>query len=121
MKAVDLIEKLGLFTEQWHPHLIAEGDSLQVFVARLEGEFIKHTHDNGDELFYVVDGEMEMCFPDRIVSVRKGQIILVPRGTEHCPRTVSGQEVHVLVVEPVGTKHTGNIEHERTVKEYPRI
>jgi mannose-6-phosphate isomerase-like protein (cupin superfamily) len=121
MEAVNLTHKLALFTNQWHPHLIAEGDSLQVYLSKIQGEFPMHAHDNGDELFYVVKGKMDMCFKDRTVAVKAGEIILVPRGVEHCPRTLPDDEVHVLVVEPIGTTHTGNVRHERTVKEFNRI
>jgi mannose-6-phosphate isomerase-like protein (cupin superfamily) len=121
MTAIDLRRKLALFSKQWHPHVIAEGESLQVFLSKIEGEFVMHAHENGDELFYVVKGAMEMRFEDHAVPVREGEVILVPRGVEHCPRTEPGEEVHVLVVEPRGTTHTGNVRHARTVKDYPRI
>jgi mannose-6-phosphate isomerase-like protein (cupin superfamily) len=118
MTAVDLREKLALFSKQWHPHVIAEGDSLQVFLSKIEGEFVMHAHENGDELFYVIQGAMEMRFKDRAaVRVREGQVILVPRGVEHCPRTEPGEEAYL----PRGTSHTGNVQHERTVKDYERI
>ena len=121
MKAVDLKQKLALFTKQWHPHVVAEGDTLQVYLSKLQGEFVMHAHDDADELFYVVKGRMEMRFKDHAVPVKEGEIILVPRGVEHCPRTAPDEEVHVLVVEPRGTTHTGNVESERTVKTFERI
>jgi len=121
MESVNLTQKLALFTKRWHPHLIAEGSSLQVFLSKLQGEFIMHAHDNGDELFYVVKGRMDMCFKTGTVEVKEGELILVPRGVDHCPRTGPDEEAHVLVVEPLGTTHTGNVLHERTVKEYNRI
>ncbi len=121
MNAIDLRQKLALFSKQWHPHIIAEGDSLQVFLSKLQGDFVMHTHDDADELFYVVKGALEMRFKDHTVPVREGQVILVPRGVEHCPRTAPDEEVHVLVVEPRGTTHTGNVQHKRTVKDYIRI
>jgi mannose-6-phosphate isomerase-like protein (cupin superfamily) len=120
MKSIDLKQKLALFTKQWHPHVIAEGDSLQVYLSKIQGEFVMHKHESGDELFYVIKGAMEMCFKDRTVPVKEGEIILVPRGVEHSPRT-GDEEVHLLVVEPRGTTHTGNVESERTVKEFERI
>ncbi len=121
MESINLKEKLALFTKQWHPHVIAEGASLQVYLSKLQGEFVMHAHDNGDELFYVVKGRMEVRFRDKTVPVKEGEIILVPRGVEHCPRTDPAEETHVLVVEPVGTTHTGNVENERTVKRFNRI
>ncbi len=121
MEAVNLAHKLTLFTKQWHPHLIAEGDSLQVYLSKLQGEFVMHAHDNGDELFYVVKGRMEMRFKDGTVEVGEGEIILVPRGIEHAPRTLPDEEAHVLVVEPLGTTHTGNVRDRRTVDVFHRI
>ncbi len=118
---INLAQKLALFTKQWHPHLIAEGRSLQVYLSKIQGEFVMHTHENGDELFYVVKGKMEMCFRDHTVEVREGEVILVPLGVEHCPRTDPREETHVLIVEPVGTTHTGNVQDERTVREFERI
>ena len=120
MNPVDLKQKLALFTKRWHPHVVAEGDSLQVYLSKIRGEFVMHRHENGDELFYVIKGAMEMCFKDRTVPVREGEIILVPRGVEHCPRT-GDEEVHLLVVEPRGTTHTGDVESARTVKDFERI
>jgi len=121
MNAVNLSRKLALFSKQWYPHVIAERDSLQVYLSKIQGEFVMHAHENGDELFYVVKGEMEMRFKDRAVPVKEGEVILIPRGVEHCPRTAPGEEVHLLVVEPRGTTHTGNVRSERTVKEFERI
>ena len=121
MKPIDLKQKLALFTKQWHPHLIAEGRSLQVYLSKIQGEFVMHAHDNGDEFFYVVEGEMEMRFKNHSVRVKTGEVILVPQGVEHCPHTAPSEEVHVLVVEPLGTTHTGKVESERTVKEFNRI
>ena len=120
MEPINLTRKLALFTKQWHPHMIAEGSSLQVYLSKIQGEFIMHAHDNGDELFYVVKGKMEMCFKDHAVDVEEGEVILVPMGVEHCPRTDPDEEVHVLVVEPLGMTHTGNVRHERTVKTFNR-
>jgi len=121
MKAINLKQKLALFTKQWHPQMIAQGDSLQVYLSKIQGDFVMHTHENGDELFYVVKGTMEMRFKDHSVPVKEGEVILVPRGVEHCPRTDPDEEVHVLVVEPLGTTHTGNVQDARTVKAFSRI
>lgn len=121
MKSINLTEKHKLFTKQWHPHLIAEGASLQVYLSKIQGDFVMHTHENGDELFYVLKGKMEMQFKDNSVPVNEGEIILVPKGVEHCPRTNPDEEVQLLVIEPIGTTHTGNVQHERTVEKFTRI
>ena len=121
MKAINLKEKLALFSKQWHPHVIAEGGNLQVYLSKIQGDFVMHTHEESDELFVVLKGKMEMCFKDKTVPVREGEVILVPRGVEHSPRTDPQEEAHLLMVEPLGTTHTGNVEHERTVTEFAKI
>jgi mannose-6-phosphate isomerase-like protein (cupin superfamily) len=121
IEAKNLQEKLSLFQKQWHPHVIAEGDSLQVYLSKIQGTFVMHRHENADELFCVLKGKMEMVFADRAVSVREGEIILVPRGVDHCPRTAPDEEVHLLVVEPRGTTHTGNVRDKRTVDVFRKI
>ena len=121
MKPINLKQKLSLFTTQWHPHLIAEGSSLQAYLSKIQGELVMHTHDSGDEFFYVVEGAMEVRFKDHSVPGKKGEVVLIPKGVEHCPHTEPGVEVHLLVVESLGTTHTGNVESERTVKEFNRI
>jgi len=121
MEAINLKDKLALFSKQWHPHVVADGISLQVYLSKIQGGFPMHRHDNGDELFYVLKGSMEMCFADRVVPVREGELILVPKGAEHCPRTAPDEEVHLLVVEPLGTTHMGNVRNERTVDEFAKI
>ena len=121
MNAINIIEKHKLFTKQWHPHIIAEGQNLMVYLSKLQGDFIMHKHENGDELFYIVKGRMEMLFKDQTVPLKEGEILLVPKGVEHCPRTKPDEEVHVMMVELVGTTHTGNVQHERTVSQFERI
>lgn len=121
MKAINVIEKHKLFTKQWHPHIIAEGQNLMVYLSILQGDFIMHKHDNSDELFYVIKGRMEIQFNDYSVPVKEGEILLVPKGVEHCPRTEPDEEVHVMMVEQIGTTHTGNIRHERTVDTFSKI
>lgn len=121
MKAINLAEKHKLFTKQWHPHLIAEGSSLQVYLSKIQGDFVMHTHENGDELFYVIRGKMEMQFKGHSVPVQEGEIILVPKGVEHCPRTAPDEEAQLLVIEPLGTTHTGTVQHERTVATFNKI
>lgn len=121
MKAINVMEKHSLFSKQWHPHIIAEGSTLQIYLSKIQGDFVMHTHDNGDEMFYVLKGKMKMLFKDRSVDVKEGELILIPKGVEHCPSTAPDEEVYLLMVEPLGTTHTGNVEHERTVKEFTRI
>jgi mannose-6-phosphate isomerase-like protein (cupin superfamily) len=107
---VDLADKLGLFSERWSPKVVARLNDYEVKLARLEGEFVWHTHDDTDELFLVIEGSLTIGLRDASgvrssVSLRPGQLYVVPRGVEHCP--VADGEVSVLLIEPAGVVNTG--------------
>ncbi|QLG44857.1 cupin domain-containing protein [Costertonia aggregata] len=121
MKAINLKDKHAAFTKQWHPHQIATVDDMQVILAKIKGDFVWHAHENEDELFQVLKGTLYMQFRDRTEVVKEGEIIVVPKGIEHCPSTKDGEEVHLLLFEKLGTAHTGEVEHEMTQTEYPKI
>ena len=121
MEPIDLAEKFNKFSKHWHPHQIAVVDDMQVILAKLKGEFVWHRHDNEDELFQVIKGTLYMQFRGRTVVVNQGELIVVPKGVEHNPMTKNDEEVHVLLFEKLNTAHTGNVKHERTQTEYPKI
>ena len=121
MKPINLKEKHQLFTKQWHPHQIALVDDMQVLLAKIQGEFVWHSHADEDELFQVVKGTLYMQFRDHTEVVKTGEIIVVPKGVEHCPSTRNGEEVHLLLFEKLSTAHTGTVQHEMTQSHYPKI
>jgi mannose-6-phosphate isomerase-like protein (cupin superfamily) len=128
MKPINIQEKYTKFSTQWHPHQIAIVDDMQVILAKISGEFVWHSHKNEDELFYVQKGVLEMRFRESINPekewceiVQEGEIIVVPKGVEHCPTTKEGEEVHLLLFEKLSTAHTGEVTHEKTQTEYPKI
>jgi mannose-6-phosphate isomerase-like protein (cupin superfamily) len=103
---IDLHAKLSLIADKWSPRVVAEINDYQVKLARIEGDFVWHRHDDTDELFLVLSGEMSILFRDGEVSLREGEMFIVPRGIEHCPRA-SG-ECSILLLEPRGVRNTGN-------------
>ena len=119
--SINIKEKFSKFNKNWHPHQIAIVDDMQVLLAKIKGEFVWHQHEKEDELFQVIKGTLEMHFRDRIEIINEGEIILVPKGVEHCPVTENGEEVHVLLFEKLSTAHTGTIKHEKTISNYPKI
>jgi len=121
MHAINVEQKLSSFSQQWHPRRIAKVDNMQVIVAKVCGEFVWHKHDEEDELFFVQKGTLEMQFRDRTEIVNEGELIVVPKGIEHCPRTAEGEEVHLLLFEKLSTKHTGEEKTDKTVEDYPEI
>ena len=121
MKAINIKEKHALFNKQWHPHRIATVDNMQVILAKIQGEFVWHSHDDEDELFQVLKGTLYMQFRDRTVVVKEGELIVVPKGVAHNPSTRDGEEVHLLLFEKLSTQHTGDVSHEMTQTQYPEI
>ncbi len=128
MKPINIKEKYSKFDKQWHPHQIATVDDMQVLLAKISGSFVWHSHKDEDELFFVQKGVLEMRFresgnPENVWSeiVNQGEIIVVPKGVEHCPTTKDGEEVHLLLFEKSTTAHTGEVSHEKTQTSYPKI
>ena len=128
MKPINLDEKLGKFDKQWNPHQVATVDDMQVLLAKVSGEFVWHSHKDEDELFFVQKGVLEMRFresgnPEKEWSetVHQGEIIVVPKGVEHCPTTKDGEEVHLLLFEKLSTAHTGEVIDAKTQTDYPKI
>ena len=112
MDRVILREKLASFDEHWQPRVIAELNGQHVKVAKLLGEFVWHHHEHEDEMFLVLSGTLTIEFRDRAVTLREGELCVVPRGVEHRP--VAEKEVEVMLFEPASTLNTGNVENERT-------
>lgn len=121
MKPINLNQKHSLFDKKWHPQQIAIVDQMQVLLAKIQGEFVWHAHEDEDELFQVLKGTLYMQFRDRTEVVRQGEIIVVPKGVEHCPFTKNNEVVELLLFEKLSTSHTGKTVHELTQNEYPKI
>jgi mannose-6-phosphate isomerase-like protein (cupin superfamily) len=119
MEKIDLRQKLASIDRHWEPKIVGELNGQHVKLAKFSGEFLWHRHENEDELFLVLDGQFEMQFRDRVVSLRAGELIIVPRGVEHRP--VAKREAQVLLFEPASTINTGNVVTQRTVARPERI
>ena len=104
---VNLAEKLGAFSEHWAPKIVARYNDNEVRLVKTDGEFVWHKHDDTDELFLILEGEFDMDFRDRTVTVKPGELLIVPRGTEHRSAARRG-EVKLLLIDPNDTPNTGN-------------
>ena len=110
---INLPEKFALFDNYWNPRIIGEMNGQHIKIAKINGEFVCHRHADEDELFVVVRGRLLMDFRDRTVTVETGELLLVPRGTEHRPHTE--EETWIMMIEPTFTLNTGSAaESERT-------
>ena len=105
-RAVNLAEKLSKFSDPWAPRVVAQMNDYQFKLMKLSGDFVWHRHEDTDEVFIVLEGEMEIGFRDGAVRVGAGELFVVPKGREHITRARS--ECHALIVEPRGVVNTGD-------------
>jgi mannose-6-phosphate isomerase-like protein (cupin superfamily) len=94
-------------TEFWSPRIIAEVDDVYVKVAKIRGTLTWHKHENEDELFLILKGQLRIEMEDRVVELSEGEMFVVPRNVSHNP--VAEQECHVLLIERKSTQHTGEV------------
>ena len=120
IEKVNLQEKFELFKDHWNPRIVGELNGQAVKIAKIKGEFVWHHHENEDELFLVIDGTLLMDFRDQTITLKKGEMIIVPRGVEHRPRT-NGEEVQILLFEPLSTLNTGEDRNEFTKENLEHI
>ena len=123
MHKVNLAQKFSLFSEHYKPKIAGEINDAYVKLVKLKGEFLWHHHDQEDELFWVLKGQLRMRFRENGVEreemIGPGEFIIVPHGVEHLPS--ADEETHVVLLEPKTTLNTGNVENGRTVAELERI
>lgn len=110
--AINFEEKFSRFTEQWQPKVIAEMNDYQFKIARLQGDFIWHSHAETDEAFLILDGTLRIDFRDGAVILGPGEMYVVARGVEHKP--FAEKEVKLLLIEPRGVQNTGEQGGDRT-------
>jgi mannose-6-phosphate isomerase-like protein (cupin superfamily) len=103
---VNLAQKLGLFEEHWQPKIVARINDSDVRIVKVKGDFVWHKHDDTDDFFLVLRGHLTIQLRDRNVELDEGELFVVPRGVEHCPR--ADEEASVLLIEPAGTINTGD-------------
>lgn len=120
MEKVNLADAFASFDEHWSPRLAGELNGQAVKLAKAEGEFVWHQHEDADELFFVVSGKLRIEFRDEPdVRLQEGDFVIVPRGIEHRP--VAENEAEILLFEPSETRNTGNVETEQTTTDIDRI
>ncbi|WP_328785136.1 cupin domain-containing protein [Streptomyces canus] len=103
---VNLADKLAQFSELWSQKKVAVLNDYEVKLAKLQGEFVWHTHEDTDELFLVISGRLTIQLRDGDVVLEPGELFVVPRGVEHCP--LADEETAILLFEPAGTINTGD-------------
>ena len=109
---INLQEKFYKFSTHWSPKIIAQLNDYHIKIAKVQGEFVWHSHPETDEVFLVTDGVLEIHFRDGVVTLHPGEMYVVPKGVEHKP--CADKECHIMLIEPSGTVNTGELVNERT-------
>jgi mannose-6-phosphate isomerase-like protein (cupin superfamily) len=112
---VNLAEKLASFSEHFSPKIVGYLNDYKLEVVKAKGEFVWHSHEETDDFFLVLKGRLTIQLRDRDVQLSAGELFVVPRGVEHCPR--ADEEAHILLIEPTGTVNTGDVRSELTARE----
>jgi mannose-6-phosphate isomerase-like protein (cupin superfamily) len=111
-KAINFNEQLSKFSDHWAPKIIAQMNNYHFKIVKFQGEFVWHSHDDTDEVFIVLDGEMSIVFREGSVELKSGEMFVVPKGAEHRP--FAKKECKAMLVEPAGTINTGGAGGEMT-------
>ena len=114
MSVINFKDKLNKFSDHWSPKVIAEMNNYQFKLAKVKDEFIWHQHNDSDEAFIVIEGNIEIELEDSTVELSEGEMFVVPKGAKHKP--IARGEAHIMLIEPRGVKNTGDIENELTAK-----
>jgi len=119
MEVINLKDKFKLFDDHWSPKIIGQLNGQDVKLAKIKGEFVWHDHKDEDELFYVMKGTLQIEFRDKKVTLKEGEMLVIPRGVEHKP--IANEEVWILLFEPSNIKHTGDVQHAYTKERFDTL
>jgi mannose-6-phosphate isomerase-like protein (cupin superfamily) len=112
---VNLADKLALIDRHFSPKIVGELNDYKLALVKAKGEFVWHSHPDTDDFFLVLSGRLTIQLRDRHVDLGPGELYVVPRGVEHCPK--AEEEAHVLLIEPMGTPNTGDAGGRLTARE----
>ena len=106
MPSINVADKLATFTEHWQPRVVGQFNDHDLMLAKVKGEFVWHRHEETDDFFMVIKGQLTIQMREGNVTLGPGEVYVVPKGIDHCP--LAEEEAHVLLIEPKGTPNTGN-------------
>ena len=120
MKKINLTEAFADIKEFWHPKIAGDINNFQIKLAKLHGAFEWHFHEQEDELFLVINGQLRMHFRDHSEDLSPGEFIIIPRTVEHMPEALT-EICEIVLFEPANTLNTGNVISERTRNKLERL
>ncbi len=119
-KIVNVASTFDKFDDLFNPKVIGELNGQMVKVAKLEGDKIPwHSHENEDELFFIIEGKLEILYRDQTFMLNPGEFLIVPRGVEH--KVIAHEPVKLMLFEPASTAHTGDVQTDVTQKSLDRL
>jgi mannose-6-phosphate isomerase-like protein (cupin superfamily) len=102
MQVININNQLESINEYWSPKVIGDLNKDHIILAKLKGEFFWHKHDDEDECFIILKGNLVIKFEDSEIALAAGELVIIPKGVLHLP--IAEEEVHVMLIEPKGTK-----------------
>jgi len=105
-ETISLAERFAAFDDHWAPRVVAEMNDYQIKLAKIQGDFVWHRHDDTDEVFICIKGSMVIEFRDGLSPLKEGEMLVVPKGVEHKP--TAADECHIMLIEPRGVVNTGD-------------
>tara|TARA_B100000953_G_scaffold60122_1_gene47764 strand:- start:608 stop:988 length:381 start_codon:yes stop_codon:yes gene_type:complete len=114
MKKINIKSKFEKFSDIWAPKVIAEMNNYQFKLVKIKNDFVWHQHEDTDEVFFVIEGKMNIEFEDSMVELNEGEMLVVPKGKKHKP--FAENQAKIMLVEPKDVVNTGEQESELTAK-----
>jgi mannose-6-phosphate isomerase-like protein (cupin superfamily) len=119
IEIINLEEKFSLMEDHWSPGIIAQLNDYHIKIAKIQGEFVWHSHPETDEVFLVIQGQFKIHLRDQLLELTEGELCVIPKGVEHKP--TAEEECLILMVEPAGTLNTGDAGGDLTLEDTPWI
>ena len=112
---INFADKFATFSDQWSPKIVAQMNDYHFKLVKLHGDFVWHAHQETDEVFIILEGTLTIAFRDGHVELHAGEMFVVPKGVEHKPS--AEDECQIMLVEPAGTRNTGDVGSELTAED----
>ena len=114
MNPINVADKLASFSEHWQPRVVGQFNGHDLMLAKVKGEFVWHRHEDTDDFFFVIKGQLTIQMRDGNVTLGPGEMYVVPKGVEH--KTHADEECELIMFEPETTLNTGNAKGVMTVE-----
>lgn len=114
-QVINIEEKFTKISDHWHPRIVAQMNDIHFKLVKMQGDFVWHKHQETDETFLLIEGQLDVEFRDGTSSLKKGEMLVIPKGVEHKP--YAKEECHLIMIEPAGTLNTGNTKSDITQTE----